>query len=48
MRKFDTTKWRVFRAGLALLALVIAAGAPGQYTTSGYNRAYLCERGRGA
>ena len=35
MQKFESIKWRVLYAGLALLALAIAAGAPGQYTTLG-------------
>jgi len=35
MQRFNKTKWQVLYASLTILALAIAAGAPGQYTTPG-------------
>ncbi len=35
MQRFNEIKWQVLYAGLTILALAIAAGAPGQYTTPG-------------
>jgi hypothetical protein len=35
MQRFHNIKWQVLYAGLTILALAMAAGAPGQYTTPG-------------
>jgi hypothetical protein len=35
MKRFNTIKWQVLYAGLTILALAIATGAPGQYSTPG-------------
>jgi hypothetical protein len=37
MKSFNKIKWQVFYAGLTILALAlaIATGAPGQYSTPG-------------
>jgi hypothetical protein len=35
MKNFNKIKWQVLYAGLTILALAIATGAPGQYSTPG-------------
>ena len=35
MQRFNKIKWQILYAGLTILALALAAGAPGQYTTPG-------------
>lgn len=35
MQRFNKIKWQVLFTGLTILALALAAGAPGQYTIPG-------------